>query len=350
MCSIGGFLTSKPLDSWTASALARALLFYGQSRGQQSAGVLYGTRLLKKAVSPARLPDSPEWSSIFEEEANICLTHTRHPTSGGRGDPQAQPFLHDTVATVHNGWFINLAELKKSFAIDKPSGVDSELACRYVQAFGPESLPDFIKAAIGSSAIACKHSDALYLIRSGNPLCYCFLTLTDNTKIFFFASEPTQLARAIRYVFLIDDLTIKELKEGLLFRASPTALEQISDTPVSHASYLRTYSGRWDTDNDFGCAKADKWYTPKSNKEIDEEEEKEEEDDDRWNMSVYGYEDPLDFVANQYLTEEEYVEFLDLRDNPIPEGASRLDALSQKAWRDALADGLMKQDVEAWFK
>lgn len=237
MCSIGGWISTTPLHRYTGLNLARALLFYGRGRGMQSGGVYYDGRLLKRAMDPQDVMDMPEFGDIFEQgTSNICLTHTRQPTCGGRGDEQAQPFSHGDATTVHNGWYFDTDDIKRSFGIKKPSGVDSELACRFISAHGPLDLPRFIEGSSGASAIACKWKDELYLMRSGNPICYMHIPLNGGEKITVFASTADQLANAVHYVWLMDDedMHIRDIKEGILYRANPGKLERLTKTVAQH--------------------------------------------------------------------------------------------------------------------
>lgn len=253
MCSIGGWISTTPINKYSAMNLARALLFYGRGRGTQSGGIYYNGRLLKKAMDPQDLIDLPDFDNLFESETGpagrICLTHTRQPTCGGRGDAQAQPFEHGDAVTIHNGWYFDTADIKSQFNIKKPSGVDSELACRIVSSYGPQKLPDFISKSSGASAIACKWKDDLYLMRSGNPIVYAHIPLVGKNIITLFASTEEQLAFAARYVFLLgeDNLTVKTLKEGILYRMNPGQAERLTTTPVEHdlSGYTTFSHGGW---------------------------------------------------------------------------------------------------------
>lgn len=237
MCSIAGWITPSPLSPESARRLAQGLLYFGMDRGQQSAGVLWGGTLLRRAMRPDDFIFTKEFIDLFATSSGspICLLHTRQPTSGGTGDEQAQPFVRGKAATVHNGWFWNCSEVKAEFSLRKKSGVDSELVTAWVNAYGPESLPEFIESTEGSSAIACKHEENLFLIRDGNPIVTAQLKLGTGQPILLFASTAKQLISALRYTYLFTDVRVQEMKEGVLFHATPAGLEQLTSKKVSHS-------------------------------------------------------------------------------------------------------------------
>ena len=232
-------------------------------RGQQSAGVLWGGRLLRRAMSPDDFIFTKEFVDHFAtaQGSKICLLHTRQPTSGGLGDEQAQPFVRGKAATVHNGWFWNCGEVKTEFSLRKKSGVDSELVTAWVNAYGPDSLPEFIESTEGSSAIACKHEDRLFLIRDGNPTVTAHLKLGTGNSILIFASTAKQLISALRYTYLFSDIRTQETKEGILYHVSPGGLEQLTSKKASHSWTNHT---RWYGGNDFNFSRDFDAYTGKS--------------------------------------------------------------------------------------
>src|SRR5882757_4969714 len=153
MCGIAGFYTTKPLDPVHARLLANALLYYSGDRGKQSAGVYVDGQVLKRAIEPAALYSSSEYLALFQNPVKLCLVHTRQPTSGGRGDTHAQPFVSGTVATIHNGIIGNEKEIREKFGIDNPSGVDSELVATFVAKHGVSKLPELFEVMQGCAAL-----------------------------------------------------------------------------------------------------------------------------------------------------------------------------------------------------
>jgi glutamine phosphoribosylpyrophosphate amidotransferase len=222
VCSIGGWISKKPLEKNVARRITTALLFYGQERGIQSGGVLIDGKLLKKAIEPYDLSQTQEYFDLFKSPVSSALVHTRQPTSGGKGDDQAQPFVINDVASIHNGWFINIQELKRRWNIQKTSGVDSELVTAFVHSYGINALPKFLRSASGSSAFAFMYKGELYLMRSGNPTAYTIIDTEDENTIFVFSSTPKILNNAIRWTWLLPPgHPIKETKEGILFHVTP---------------------------------------------------------------------------------------------------------------------------------
>lgn len=226
MCSIGGWIATKPLPSDLAEMLAAALLWNGKVRGAQSAGIYVGGKVLKKAVHPKDLIFTDEFAKMFEgNDTSICLTHTRQPTSGGTADPDAQPFMRGDVATVHNGGFFDCENIKERFGIRKETNVDSELVTAYAESYGVEMLPEFLEYAQGSAAIAAATAEGkLYLVRTNGSLAYQCL-LPPGNEILIFASTTDILAKAMRYCWLLEDhVRGYEIGEQQLFEATPKGI------------------------------------------------------------------------------------------------------------------------------
>jgi len=238
MCSIGGFIASKPISAKSAESLCTALLYYGRERGDQSGGLYVNKKLFKKAMDPYLLTQEPEYDALFDKPVKAALIHTRQPTCGGRGDDQAQPFVSGEAATVHNGWFLNIDNIKKTWDIKKSSGVDSELVTEFVANYGIMKLPKFLRSVSGSAAFGILYNKELYLMRDGNPT---FWTTVDfgDVQVFLFASTGRMLANAMRFAWLIpNDHPIKETKEGILFRCDP----KIGLQKLSTKSFTKSFT------------------------------------------------------------------------------------------------------------
>ena len=246
MCSIGGFISSSPLDRRTSRALCTALIWYGSGRGSQSSGVYYrsasGSHLAKRAVSPASFIESSDFFNVFDGDGSMALTHTRTPTSGGTDDYHAQPFQCGETVIVHNGMIFNTDECRKRWSIVKPSGVDSELYSAFIAHQGINKLPDFMEYTEGCSAIAAIHNDNLYLMRSGNPTFFTTFPLGDN-QILVFASTEEQLLRSIYHTFLMhDDPNIQGTQQHIMLSASALKLK-----PLGRKIRPVTYGIDWDS-------------------------------------------------------------------------------------------------------
>jgi hypothetical protein len=238
MCSIGGFISEKSISKDMAIRLASGLLYYGSDRGEQSSGIYVNGRILKKATSPDDFIELGEYDNIFPDRVSQVLTHTRMPTSGGLGDAQAQPFKIGNVVCVHNGWFNNTTELKKKWSLNKKSGVDSELAPQFINSYGINKLPEFVRSYYGSSAFGVLYQGDLYLMRDGNPTAYTVVDLSDGNSIFIFSSTGRILANSIRHTWLLpNEHPIKETKDGVLFRVKKGNLKKLSEKVISQSSY-----------------------------------------------------------------------------------------------------------------
>lgn len=244
MCSIGGFISEKPLHPHLAHRLSRALIWYGADRGQQSSGVYANGKVYKRAVSPSEFVASDEFEKFFDAEVSLCLTHTRAPTCGGRGDDQAQPFQHGDVVTVHNGVYHQPEKIAKKFKIKKKSGVDSELITSYLAEYGIANFNTFLDEVWGCSAIAAVIGDNLYLVRHNNPISYDEIKFNDNT-VLVFASTNQQLSAALSHVWLLSSYNRgRSLREDQVFHVTTSAMTPIGGPLKGFSqSYGGGYSG-----------------------------------------------------------------------------------------------------------
>lgn len=230
MCSIGGWYSKTPLSAIDAERLATALLYYGSDRGKQSGGIWSNDMIVKAACEPLKLTALPDFAKAFENGSSLCLTHTRQPTSGGRGDNQAQPFSRPNTVTTHNGMFHNVKGVREKYQLSKPTGVDSELATDFIETYGVRGLPEFLDHAFGSAALAIyrKHplsgKPRVYLIRHNNPLETLTLNLPGGNKITAWGSTEQILLSAMRYVWLVPPMRTKTLAENVLHVIKPTGV------------------------------------------------------------------------------------------------------------------------------
>lgn len=229
MCGIAGFYSRVGLEPYWAKALGRAFLYYASTRGNQSGGAFVDGRIAKRATEPYKFALSDEFGALFPDDAvaHVGLFHTRQPTSGGRGDTHAQPFVNGAVATAHNGVITNEHELRVKFGIDNPSGVDSELVTSFVAKHGISKLAEFIEAMDGSAALAMVVDERLYLARHSNPLSYTYVTQADGSKVLAFASTGEILMNALRYIWLLPAGTSPSiLRENQAFRVKTGELRE----------------------------------------------------------------------------------------------------------------------------
>ena len=230
MCSISGFVSTHPLDKYTAKRLCSALLYHGAERGQQSSGIYVNGKVFKKAIAPAVLIDQSEFFNVFDKTTSMALCHTRQPTSGGHDDAQAQPFVVDDTVVVHNGFFFDITGIKTKWALKKESGVDSELIAQFIHSYGIEMLPQFIESTDGPSATAVIYKGDLFFFRSGNPLKFTIMKLDDGNTVMIFASTDDILKPALHHTWLVPSITAHASpKEGVLFHATPHGITPLSE-------------------------------------------------------------------------------------------------------------------------
>jgi asparagine synthetase B (glutamine-hydrolysing) len=263
MCSIGGFISTQPLEPWKAQRLAAALLHFGLSRGDQSSGIFYNNQLVKRAVSATHMIHSERFLGLFKDghTSTTCLTHTRFPTSGERGDDQAHPFWVGGTVAVHNGSISNCKHVREKWKLDKPSGVDSELFAQAIDKYGIAKLPEIADDFNASASIAVLHGEQLYVARDGNPFEYITILEGENA-ITIFGSTQTQVLSSVGHVWLIPDIgqTIT-LPSGKLFALDAEGeLDEIGPFKTApQVTYKTTYSSSvggeaarfWDSWDDY---------------------------------------------------------------------------------------------------
>lgn len=244
MCSIGGFFASDVLKPAVGLRLTRGLLYYGDTRGSQSSGVFSGSTLVKKAISPYEFINEKEFTNLLATPTKMVLTHTRQPTTGGRGDEQAHPFWVGNTVTVHNGWLTNCEEIRKKWEIDKPSGVDSELLASALHKYGIAKFPEVVKTMQGSASLGAWHEGKLYLARDSNPMEYMWIDVSNGhkepIKLFIFASTEFHLQQAIAHQWLLKKERSTTLPEYKLFEVD---LENEDIQEVGEFKTANRYSG-----------------------------------------------------------------------------------------------------------
>jgi asparagine synthetase B (glutamine-hydrolysing) len=237
MCGIAGFISSEPLGKNISKKLCTALLYYSQSRGQQSAGLFINNTVIKKATAANNFIQSSEFHNAFTKPASCALMHTRQPTSGGTSAKHAQPFRKNDTITIHNGFYSDCEGIKSKWGLTKSTNVDSELVTQFIETYGIERLPEFIESTDGPSAIAAIYRNNLYLYRSSNPTSFTTITTPDNKTILIFASTKEILTKALLHCWLIPDSLSSDItREGILFHATPFTLTALTETSVTHTS------------------------------------------------------------------------------------------------------------------
>ena len=245
MCSISGFISSRPLSPWLTHRLCSALLFYGESRGSQSSGIYINQRLLKRAQAANTFIDDPEFLDLFSQPSAMAILHNRLPTSGGTGDEQAHPFWIGNTITVHNGGIYNCKDLKEKWNLEKPSGVDSELFCSAIHTLGIENFHKVMADVSGNAALAIIHEGELFLARDGNPLEYMQLDMTDEEgdfQLLVFGSTQSQVKDSLAHLWLLKGYrqTITLASEKI-FKVSPGGT--LTDSgPFATKSYSSSHS------------------------------------------------------------------------------------------------------------
>lgn len=243
MCGIAGFICRAGLEKADAHRLARALLYYASVRGDHSAGAFVDGMVAKRAIKPFDFGVSDEFDSLFPNDAvNLCMVHTRHPTSGGRGDDHAQPFVVGNVAACHNGSIVNEKELREEFGIENASGVDSELFAAFLAKHGPGKLTAMFDAMYGSAAVAAAIDGRLYLARTSNPIYTVRITVNGSKSLFAYASTGAILMDALRFAWLVPgSITPCALEAGQCYRVKDSDLAAVG--PALKPKFKERFKG-----------------------------------------------------------------------------------------------------------
>lgn len=241
MCSIGGFVSSKPLSQDDVTRLVRALVWHGRGRGNQSAGAFVGGRIVKHAVEAGKFIGMEDFQAACAP-ASFALTHTRQPTCGGTGDAQAQPFQVGDAVTVHNGFYFNVRELRKAHGLKKPSGVDSELVASFLSRSPIDKLPEFLASTDGVSAIAAYRSGKLYLACHGNPIAKVSFRTHDGVSVTVFGSTIAQVDAAVAHVWLAPH-SAEMLPDDSVFSLTPTGAKRLAKVKTNWASLGHSFAG-----------------------------------------------------------------------------------------------------------
>lgn len=234
MCSIGGFISDRPLPAATCQRLASALLFFGEERGRQSSGIYINNKLFKKAEAANKVVFSPAFAELFDAPASLCLVHNRQPTCGGQGDEQAHPFWVGNTVGIHNGWLTNCSELIKKWQLEKPSGVDSELLAAAMDKLGPLGFSKFMNDVSGNASVAMLHHGELYLGRDGNPLEYLNMDVEfsdGKTSVTLFGSTEPQVLKTFNHCWLLNSYrrTITLPQQKLFHISASGAIKDIGE-------------------------------------------------------------------------------------------------------------------------
>lgn len=208
-------------------------------------------KVVKRAMPPDRFIEIRAFKDLMEQPTNLVIGHTRAPTSGGKGDQQAQPFKQGDVVTVHNGVIHNTEELVKKYSLTYGSGVDSELFASFIAKNGLEDLPDFMSNVQGNAALGIVlNNNELYLIRDGNPTEYIILPISDGTTVTVFGSTMGLVNDAINHTWLAGRRNTITSKHGALLRLTGESVTVITEPKVQTTCY--TYYPQPDTSHSRG--------------------------------------------------------------------------------------------------
>jgi len=181
MCSIVGYVGSHESIAYIFEGLRRL-----EYRGYDSAGC---AGVSNDALHTCKqVGGVDELLSAWHQapfDTSTCIGHTRWATHGGATYTNAHPHTdaHNTVAIVHNGIIENEREIRQqlsqhgyTFSSTTDSELIAHLCALYVQQF--HSMQEALRAvmqrlegAYAICAVTCHDPHAVYVARSGSPLC-----------------------------------------------------------------------------------------------------------------------------------------------------------------------------------
>lgn len=199
MCGLVGYI-----GLGKQANFAKALLVAAQVRGVDATGYLEiaenGFHLLKK-----RNLKATSFVSTFAlhlKDSVTFLGHTRKATCGGNGPKQAHPYIGERYILMHNGWFTKTEwrRIAKTFGVDCPNGVDSEMFLSYLESTGSvEELRDKFLPALSTTearymlVIYDKHLKQVHFLKDAEQV-FSFATLETGAIIYGSTPEIVQNA------------------------------------------------------------------------------------------------------------------------------------------------------------
>ncbi len=210
MCGIFGFAKKEyPLSELERFKLQGAILdlmVLNERRGRDGTGFFLLSRkeaaLFKEPKPSSALIKTKRLKKFLRKisgETTVCLGHTRFATVGEVSKENCHPFLSKDFAGVHNGHFLNRAELLERYGASQTTTVDSEAIFKVLDGAGnPEEIARRLSEMTGDFAlgfVSVRNPHALYLIRNQEkPLHAAYL---PSMKTLLWSSEESHLEYAL---------------------------------------------------------------------------------------------------------------------------------------------------------
>ena len=187
-------------------------------RGYDSSGIAYFYKDKVKIIKEkGRIK---ELENILEnDEANLCIGHTRWATHGKPSKINSHPHRVGRVTIVHNGIIENYATLKeelKNKGYKFQSETDTEVACALIDSLIDnnkskidilEEIQDILKGSYAFLVIFDDEKDTIYALRKGSPL-----IVSENEIGNFVASDIPAILEYTNTYYLLDEGEIAILK------------------------------------------------------------------------------------------------------------------------------------------
>ena len=187
-------------------------------RGYDSSGIAYFYKDQVKIIKEkGRIK---ELESILEnDEANLCIGHTRWATHGKPSKTNSHPHKVGRVTIVHNGIIENYATLReelKAKGYKFQSETDTEVACALIDSLFVEGknkidileeIQDILKGSYAFLIIFEDEKDTIYALRKGSPL-----IVSENEIGNFVASDIPAILEYSNTYYLLEEGEVAVLK------------------------------------------------------------------------------------------------------------------------------------------
>ncbi|MFQ6057042.1 MAG: hypothetical protein ACE5J3_13800, partial [Methanosarcinales archaeon] len=138
MCSICGFYSKKKVFAEYAIEMLEKM----EHRGPDGHGIYIDGQIVKEKKLE-------ELNTICEEEAKVCLGHSRLKIVGGQSEIQPFQSSDKRLTLVHNGEIYNYKELKSLLSKPKITGdSDSEILLHLIEEYYEGDLVRAVKETI----------------------------------------------------------------------------------------------------------------------------------------------------------------------------------------------------------
>ena len=192
-------------------------------RGYDSSGIAYPFNNIIKVIKEKGRIEELE-KLISNDNANLCIGHTRWATHGSPSKINAHPHQVGNITIVHNGIIENYHELKNKLIKDGytfKSETDTEVACAIIDYYyrktnnklkALEKVQDVLKGSY-AFLIIFNNDDKIYALRHGSPL-----IIAESSIGNLIASDIPAILEYTKKYYLLEEGEIGEIsKDKIVF-------------------------------------------------------------------------------------------------------------------------------------